>query len=103
VNIFKRWESRAALEAFRSGGPAPSNAQAAAMLSASVAECDIADVRPLFGEGAAWTCGTERAATDEVGAFGQTEQRHHERKDDHKAYDHHARLRRRSDAGDRRA
>jgi quinol monooxygenase YgiN len=51
VNIFERWESQAAVEAFRSGGP--SSEQGAAMLSASVAEYDIADVRPLFGEGTA--------------------------------------------------
>ena len=49
INIFERWESQAAVETFRSSGP--SNEQGAAMLSASVAEYDIADVRPLFGEG----------------------------------------------------
>ena len=53
VNIFERWESQAAVETFRGGGPSPSDDQRAAMLSASVAEYDIADVRPLFGEGAA--------------------------------------------------
>jgi quinol monooxygenase YgiN len=47
VNIFERWESQEALEAFRSSGPAVE--QAAAMLSVSAAEYDIADVRPLFG------------------------------------------------------
>jgi quinol monooxygenase YgiN len=46
VNIFERWESQAAVEAFRGSGP--SDEQGAAMLSASVAEYDIADVRPLF-------------------------------------------------------
>lgn len=51
VNIFERWESRAAVEAFRGGGP--SDEQGSAMLSASVAEYDSADVRPLFGEGTA--------------------------------------------------
>jgi quinol monooxygenase YgiN len=51
VNIFERWESQAAVETLRSSGP--SNEQVAAMLSASVAEYDIADVRPLFGEGTA--------------------------------------------------
>lgn len=51
VNIFECWESQAALETFR--GSAPRNKQRAAMRSASVAEYDIADVRPLFGEGAA--------------------------------------------------
>jgi quinol monooxygenase YgiN len=48
VNIFERWESQAAVEAFRGGGP--SDEQGAAMLSASVAEYDIADVRPLFAQ-----------------------------------------------------
>jgi quinol monooxygenase YgiN len=51
VNIFERWESQAAVEAFRGGDP--SDEQGAAMLSASVGEYDIADVRPLFGEGRA--------------------------------------------------
>jgi quinol monooxygenase YgiN len=40
INIFERWESQAAVEAFRSGGP--SEDQSSAMLSASVAEYDIA-------------------------------------------------------------
>jgi hypothetical protein len=31
----------------------PSNEQGAVTLSASVTDCDIADVRPLFGEGTA--------------------------------------------------
>jgi quinol monooxygenase YgiN len=51
VNIFERWESQAAVEAFRGSGP--SDEQGASVLSASVAEYDIADVRPLSGEGAA--------------------------------------------------
>jgi quinol monooxygenase YgiN len=49
VNIFERWESQAAVEAFRGSGP--SDEQGAAMLSASVAEYDVADVRHLFGQG----------------------------------------------------
>ena len=53
VNLFERWESQAAVEAFRGGGPRPSDDQRAAMLSVSVAEYDIAGVRPLFGEGTA--------------------------------------------------
>jgi quinol monooxygenase YgiN len=48
VNIFERWESQAGVKAFRRS--APRNKQGAAMLSASVAEYDIADVRHLFGE-----------------------------------------------------
>ena len=51
VNIFERWESQAAVKAFRRSGP--SNKQGAAMLSASVAEYDIADARPLFRKGKA--------------------------------------------------
>ena len=47
INIFERWESQAAVEAFRSSGP--SDDQSAAMLSASVSEYDIADVRSLTG------------------------------------------------------
>jgi quinol monooxygenase YgiN len=51
VNLFERWESQAAVKAFRRSGP--SNKQRAAMLSASVAEYDIADVRPLVRKGKA--------------------------------------------------
>src|ERR671911_712822 len=51
INIFERWESQAAVEAFRGSGP--SDDQGAAMLSASVAEYEVADERPLFGEGTA--------------------------------------------------
>ena len=51
VNIFERWESQAAVKAFRRS--APRNKHGAAMLSVSVAEYDIADVRPLFGKGKA--------------------------------------------------
>ena len=43
--------SQAAIAAFRSGGP--SDEQGAALLSASVAEYNIADVRPVFGKGTA--------------------------------------------------
>lgn len=45
IDVFERWESQAAVEAFRGSGP--SEEQGAAMLSASVAEYDVADVRPL--------------------------------------------------------
>ena len=48
VNIFERRESQEAFETFRGSGPG--NEQGAAMLSVSVAEYDIADVRPSFGE-----------------------------------------------------
>jgi quinol monooxygenase YgiN len=51
VNIFERWESQAAVETFRGSGPR--NEQGAAMLSASVAEYDVAGVRSLFGNGTA--------------------------------------------------
>jgi quinol monooxygenase YgiN len=47
VNIFERWESQAALETFRSSGP--DTEQRPAMLTVSVQEYDIADVRPVFG------------------------------------------------------
>jgi quinol monooxygenase YgiN len=45
IDIFERWESQAAVEAFRGSGP--SDEQAAAILAASVAEYDVADVRSL--------------------------------------------------------
>ena len=45
INIFERWESQEAVEAFRGSGP--SDEQGAAMLSAEVAEYDVADVRSL--------------------------------------------------------
>ncbi|MGH2744737.1 MAG: putative quinol monooxygenase [Thermoleophilaceae bacterium] len=51
VNLFERWESQAAVKTYAKR--APRNKQGAAMLSASVAEYDIADVRPLFGKGRA--------------------------------------------------
>jgi len=43
VNIFERWESQAALETFRSSGP--DTEQRRAMLTVSVQEYGIADVR----------------------------------------------------------
>ena len=51
VNVFERWESQAALNTAR--GNAPGFEQAEAMLSVSVADYDVADVRPLFGESTA--------------------------------------------------
>ena len=48
VNVFERWESQEALETFR--GCCPGNEQGAVMLSLSVAEYDIIDVWPVFGE-----------------------------------------------------
>jgi hypothetical protein len=48
VNIFERWESQAAVEAFRGGRGGPSDEQGAAMLSASVGDYDVSDVRPIF-------------------------------------------------------
>ena len=47
VNVFERWESRAAVEAFRGSGP--SDEQGAAIVSGSVAEFDVSDMRSLFG------------------------------------------------------
>ncbi|MEV4284934.1 antibiotic biosynthesis monooxygenase family protein [Nonomuraea bangladeshensis] len=46
VNIFERWESLSAVEAFRSDGP--SGAQRAVMLAASVAEYEVGAVRSLM-------------------------------------------------------
>ncbi|MEV0408727.1 antibiotic biosynthesis monooxygenase [Actinoallomurus sp. NPDC050550] len=46
INIFERWESRAAVEAFRGSGP--TDEQSAAILAASVAEYDAAEVRSLI-------------------------------------------------------
>lgn len=45
INLFERWESQAAVETFRGSGP--SEDQGDAMLAASVAEYDVADVRSL--------------------------------------------------------
>lgn len=45
IDILERWESQAAVEAFRGSGP--SGEQGAAMLAASVAEYDVADIRLL--------------------------------------------------------
>jgi quinol monooxygenase YgiN len=45
VNIFERWESQAAVEAFRGSGP--SDEQGAAIVSASVAEYDVDSQRNL--------------------------------------------------------
>lgn len=45
IVIFERWESQAAVEEFRGSGT--SDEQAAAILAASVAEYDVADVRSL--------------------------------------------------------
>lgn len=47
IDIFERWESQADVEAFRGSGP--SGDQAAAILAASVAEYDVAEVRSLTG------------------------------------------------------
>jgi len=46
VNIFERWESVAAVQAFRGSGP--SDEQGAAVRTASVAEYDISDQRSLM-------------------------------------------------------
>jgi quinol monooxygenase YgiN len=51
VNLFERWESQEAVKSFRRRAPRPK--QRAEMLSVSVAEYDIADVRPMFGKGKA--------------------------------------------------
>jgi quinol monooxygenase YgiN len=46
INVFERWESTAAVEAFRGSGP--SDEQGAAIVAASVAEYDVAGERNLF-------------------------------------------------------
>lgn len=51
INIFERWESQSAVDAFRSSGP--DDEQRPAMLTVSVEEYDVAGVRPLFGQGTA--------------------------------------------------
>ena len=51
VNLFERWESQEAVKTFRRR--APRNKHRAPMLSVSVAEYDVADVRPLFAKGKA--------------------------------------------------
>ena len=45
INIFERWESQSDVEKFRGSGS--SDEQNAVILGASVAEYDVADVRPL--------------------------------------------------------
>ena len=72
VNLFERWESQAAVKAFRRS--APRNKQRAAMLSASVAEYDITDARHLSGEQ------DERAARTapqpiRIGALGRSDRK----------------------------
>ncbi|HEX4703790.1 MAG TPA: putative quinol monooxygenase [Pseudonocardiaceae bacterium] len=46
ICVFERWESQAAVEAFRGSGP--SDEQGGAMVGGSVAEYDVADVRTLM-------------------------------------------------------
>jgi quinol monooxygenase YgiN len=46
VNIFERWESQAAVDAFRGSGP--SDEQGAAIRAASVAEYEVGDERSLM-------------------------------------------------------
>lgn len=48
IDVFERWESRAAVDAFRGSGP--DGGQSAAIQSASVAEYDVAEVRFLTGD-----------------------------------------------------
>jgi quinol monooxygenase YgiN len=46
INLFERWDSQAAVEAFRGSGP--DDEQGAAILSASVYEYDATGQRSLF-------------------------------------------------------
>ena len=50
VNLFERWESQAAVSAYRRRAPRAKRGTPA-MLSGSVEEYDIAEVRPLFKKG----------------------------------------------------
>jgi quinol monooxygenase YgiN len=45
INIFERWQTREAVKAFRGSGPGEE--QSTAILAASVAEYDVADIRSL--------------------------------------------------------
>jgi quinol monooxygenase YgiN len=45
INVFERWETQAAVNSFRGSGPGEE--QTVAMLAASVAEYDVADIRSL--------------------------------------------------------
>lgn len=47
INVFERWATQADVEAFRGSGP--SDDQQAALLTASVAEYDVAGARSLTG------------------------------------------------------
>jgi quinol monooxygenase YgiN len=47
INIYERWASQAAVDAFR--GTGPTDDQGAVMISASVSEYDVRDVRVLSG------------------------------------------------------
>ncbi len=46
INVVERWQSRAAVEAFR--GEGVGDDQSATILSASVVECDVSDLRVLW-------------------------------------------------------
>jgi quinol monooxygenase YgiN len=45
INIFERWQTQEAVKSFRGSGPG--DEQSAAILAASVAEYDVADIRSL--------------------------------------------------------
>ncbi|ANW64724.1 antibiotic biosynthesis monooxygenase [Mycobacterium sp. djl-10] len=45
INVFERWETQQAVDAFRGSGP--DDQQSAALLSAAVAEYDVSATRPL--------------------------------------------------------
>ena len=49
INMFELWQSQAALDAWRGGGP--SDAATADIVSAAVAQYDVAEARPLFEKG----------------------------------------------------
>jgi quinol monooxygenase YgiN len=47
IDIFERWDSQAALDAFRGGGPSDEQQGAIVSASASVSECDVYGQRQL--------------------------------------------------------
>jgi quinol monooxygenase YgiN len=94
VNIFERWESQAALETFRSSGP--DTEQRPAMLTVSVQEYDIADVRDVFGKVRNGSAGrTLLRPMRSAPRSGRIERRQTQREGncDHETDDHRAGLR----------
>jgi hypothetical protein len=66
VNIFERWESQSAVDAFRSSGP--DDEQRPAILTVSVEEYDVAGVQACSGKAQHDPAAPDRAMADEIGA-----------------------------------